>query len=83
MNADKPIPVENFAPAMFMCGHKNLIRVCNIKGHWHPEILVAMIPTVGVPTEEALADIGMKYRKVVVNLEFDGKAYWMIALGYV
>ena len=32
---------------------------------------------VDVPVDEALTDIVTKYRNVVINLECDGKAYWM------
>ena len=39
-----------------------------------------VIATVGVKTEEALSDIVMNTRKVVIHMECDGKAYWVISL---
>ena len=39
------------------------------------------ITTVGVAVEEALADIGIKARNVVIHMECDGKAYWVRSLG--
>ena len=33
-----------------------------------------------VPLEEALADIGRKSIKAVINLECDGKEYWVRSL---
>ena len=35
---------------------------------------------VGVPVEEALDDIGIKYINVVINMEYYGKAYWVRSL---
>ena len=37
-----------------------------------------MITTVGVPVEEDLDDIGMKSRKVVINMDCDGKESWVV-----
>ena len=42
-----------------------------------------MITTVGVTVEEALDDIVMNPRKVVIHMECDGKAYWVRSLGKV
>ena len=42
-----------------------------------------MITTAGVPVDEALDDIGMKSRRVVVHLECDGKESWVDSLGEV
>ena len=42
-----------------------------------------MITTLGIPVEEALADNGMKSRKVVVNLECDRKSSCVRSLGEV
>ena len=37
----------------------------------------------GIPVEEALADIGMKTINMVIHMEFDGEAYWVKSLGEV
>ena len=42
-----------------------------------------MITRVGIPVEEDLADIIMKTRNVVINMECDGGASWVKSLGEV
>ena len=37
----------------------------------------------GVPVEEALDDIGTKYRNVVIHMDCDVEEYWVRSLGYV
>ena len=58
-------------------------RTGSIQGAWYPERLVAVISTVAVPVEEALADIVMKYRDVVIHMECDGQSSWIRSLGEV
>ena len=65
MNADKPVPVVNIPPVKCI-GHQ--VITGNIQGSWYPEISVAVITTVGVPVEEALADIVMNSINVVIHL---------------
>ena len=36
---------------------------------------------VGIPVEEALADIVMNYRNAVIHMECDEKASWVRSLG--
>ena len=40
-----------------------------------------MITVVGVPVEEALADIGMKDINIVIHMDFYGEASWVKYLG--
>ena len=42
-----------------------------------PEISVAVITTVWIPVEEALADIEIKTINVVINMECDGESSWV------
>ena len=46
-----------------------------------PEIPVSVVMAVGVWVEEALSDIGMNYRKLVVNMECYFKAHWIRSPG--
>ena len=80
MYADKPIQVENLPPVRFIGGASNKVIIGNIKGSWDPEILVAVITTVGIPMEDSLADIGIKSRNMMIRLECAGKAYWVRSL---
>ena len=70
--ANKTVTVVNIPQVMFIGGNTKQGRTGNIQRDWHPERLVAVINTMGVLVEEALADIVMKDRKVVINMECDG-----------
>ena len=74
MDADKPVPVVNIPSVRLISATKKQGRICSIRGAWDPEILVAVITTVGVPVEEALADIVMKAKKLVIHMECDVEA---------
>ena len=68
MDADKPVPVVNLSPVKCIGVPTNQGITVNIQGSWCPEILVAVITTVGVPVEEALDDIGRNSINVVIHL---------------
>ena len=71
MDSDKPILVGNL-PTLRFGGRPTSQRIIdNMKLECYPEITKAVITTVGVPVEEALSDIGMNYRKVVIHMECD------------
>ena len=73
MYSDKSVPVANVPLVIFIGGPTNQRRTGNIQGAWDPEILVAVITMVGVPVEEALVDIVMNSRKVMIHLECERK----------
>ena len=81
MDADKPITVLNIPPLRFIGGTTRQVRTGNIQGAWYPEKSVSVITTVGVPVKEALDDIGMRYRNVVIHMDCDGKASLERSLG--
>ena len=72
-DADKPVPVVNLTPVRFIGGPTKQVIVGNIQGAWGSKILVYVVTIVGVPVEEALAEIFMKSSKVVIHLECDSK----------
>ena len=37
----------------------------------------------GVPSKEALDDIGTKSRKAAIHINYDGEAYWVRSLGKI
>ena len=74
MDADKPVLVVNLPPLSFLGGPTQQRITGSIQGYWDPERLVTVVTTVGVLVEEALADIGMNSRKVVVRMERYGEA---------
>ena len=45
--------------------------------------MLAVITMVSVPVDEALDNIVMKSRKVLIHMECGGKAYWVRLLGEV
>ena len=73
-NTDKFVAVVNLTPVRFLGGTENYGRAINIQGAWYPEILVAVFITVNVPVEEALGEIVMKARDVVIYMDCDVKA---------
>ena len=73
IDAYKPVPVVNLPPMRFIGVKKNQGITGIIQGYWEPEILVALITTVGVPVKEALAEIVMKVRKGVIKMECGDK----------
>ena len=81
MDAHKPVPVVNLPPMRFIGSPTNQVITGNIQVAWKPEILVAAITTVGVPVDNALDEIGMKSRNVVIHLECGVKASWVMSLG--
>ena len=74
IDTDKPAPVVNILPVRFIGVLTSQGIKISIKGAWDPERSVAVINTVEVPVEEALDDIGMRSRNVVVHMVCDGKA---------
>ena len=72
MDSDKPFPVVNLPPVRFISAPTNQGRTGNIHGAWEPEILVAVITILDITVEEALVNIVMKSRNVVVHMECDG-----------
>ena len=52
MDVDKAVPVGNLSPVKFIGGPQKQKIIGNIKVAWDPEILVAVITTVGVLVEE-------------------------------
>ena len=71
MDSDKPIPVGNLTTLRFVGVNTRQRIIDNMKLECYPERTKAVITTVGVPVEEALSDIGMNYRKVVIHMECD------------
>ena len=66
--AEKPVPVVILPPERCMGGTIRHGIIGSKQVSWDPEISVYMITTVGIPLEEALADIGMKTRNVVIHM---------------
>ena len=81
MDVDKPVPVVILPPVRFIGAHTRQVITGSIQVSWDAEISVAVITTVGIIAEEALADIGMKTRNVVIHMECDGEASWLKPLG--
>ena len=75
MDTDKPVPVVILPPVRFIAGPRSQGITGIIQGYWDPEISVAIITTVGIPVKEALADIVMKTRNVVIHMKYDSKAF--------
>ena len=72
-DADKPVIVVNLPPVSFIGGTSKQGRTGNIQGAWDPYRLLAVTTAMGVPVEEAISDIGMNSRRVVVYLEYYGE----------
>ena len=68
MDADKPVSVVNCPPVRFIGGPSKKERTVNIKGVWYQDISGAVVPAVDVPMEEALLEIGMNFKRAVMNL---------------
>ena len=83
VDEDKPVPMENIPLVRFIRSTTNQIRIVNIQGAWDPERSVAVIATMGITVEEALANIVMTYRNMVINMEYDRKESWARSLGEV
>ena len=77
MDVDKIIPVVNLLPVRFICGTTRQGRTVIIQGACNPEIFVAVITMVGVKVGEALNDIGMNSRKVMINMKCNGEESWV------
>ena len=73
MDADKPIPVLNLPPVSFIVVITSHGISGSIQVAWDPERSLYVINKVGVPVEEALADIVMKVGNVVIHMDFDGE----------
>ena len=71
MDEDKPVPVVNIPPVRIIAGPSKQGIIGNIKGEWDEDRSVAVVKDIGVPVEEALADIGMNTRRAVINLKCD------------
>ena len=83
MDSDKPVTVVNLPPVRFIGGPKRQGREVSIQVSWYPETSVAVITTVGITVEEALAYIGMKTINVVIHMECGGETSWVKSLGEV
>ena len=57
MGADKTAPVVILPPVKFIGGPTRQGIKVSMQGSWDLKISVAVISTVGIPVEEALADI--------------------------
>ena len=77
MGADKPVPVVNVPPVIFIDGPTSKVITGIVQGAWYPEILVAVINSVGVPVEDYLDDIGIYSRKLVIRMDCDGESNWV------
>ena len=73
----------NIPPVRFICSPTRQVRTVSIKGSWDPERSVPLINKVVVSVEEALANIGMKTRNVVIHMHYDGEVFWVNFLGEV
>ena len=51
-DADKPVPVVNIPPVRFIGSTQRQARTGSIQVSWDPEILLAVITTVGVPVDD-------------------------------
>ena len=83
MDADKPVLVSIIPLMRFIGGPKRKGKTGRIQGYWDPEISLAVITTVGIPVEEALADIGTKTINVVIHMKCDVEESWVKLLGEV
>ena len=81
IGADKPVPVVILPPVRFIGGPTRQEKIGITQVSWDPEISVDVITRVGIPVEEALDDIVIKTRNVVIHMECDGEAYWAKSLG--
>ena len=77
MDEDKPVPVINILPVNFTGGPINQGITGNTKVTRDQEISVSVITMVVVPVEEDFYGIIIKYRKVSICMECDGKASWV------
>ena len=64
----------NLPPVRFIGSPENQGGIEKLQVAWDPEILIAVINRLSVPVEEALDDIVMRSRNVVVHMVCDGKA---------
>ena len=69
MDIEKPITVVNIPSLGFVGDPKNQGRTCIMNVFWEPQLMVVVVIIVGIPVEEALVDIFMNSRNLVVNLE--------------
>ena len=83
MGADKPVLVVITPSVRFIDGSTRHGIKESIQGSWDPERSVSVIATVGIPAEEALANIGTRTRIVVIHMECHGEASWVNSLGQV
>ena len=69
-------------PLLIFVGYPtNRVITGNMSGDWDPELLVAMFTAVGLPLEEALADVGTNSRRVMFRLDRDCKVDFISSLG--
>ena len=66
MDEEKTIIVGNIPPFRFFGGPKKQGITGNIQVSLDPEILVVVVTKVSVPMQEALYDIGVNIRKVMI-----------------
>ena len=72
IDSDIPGPVVILPPVRFIGAPRRQGRTGIIQGSWDPEISLSVITTVWIPVEEALVDIGMKTKNLVIHMECDG-----------
>ena len=81
MDEYKPVPVVFLPHLRFIGVTTRHVRTGSVQGSWDPERSASIISTVGIPVEEALADIGIKIINVVIHMECDGESSWVKSLG--
>ena len=80
MDTNKTVPVINIPPVRFIGSPTKQVIKGNIKEAWYTEIFLAVTTTVGVPVGEALTDVGMNSRKVLMHMECGRKGSWVKVL---
>ena len=76
-DADKPVPVINLPPVNFIGGTTRQKRTGITQGVLDPYISVDVFTIVDVSVEDTLNDIVMKFRKLVIHMEYCGEASWV------
>ena len=71
MAAEKPVPVVNLPPVRFLYVPSKQVTTGNIQGAWDSDRSVAVVTAVGAPVEEALVEIVINTRRVVIHLKFN------------
>ena len=75
MGEDKPVTVVIIPPVRFIGAPQRHDRIGSTQGSWDPERSVAVITTLRIPVDEALADIGIKTRNGVIHMTCSSPRY--------